>query len=58
MDEPERKRVVGELLRAVDFINDADYHDGSEVTIDWLLADRIREAMNGAILLLRQEAKP
>lgn len=58
MDEPERKRVVSELLRCVDLMNDADNHGGNEITLDWHDFDRIREAMNGAILLLRPEAKP
>lgn len=58
MDEAERQRVVGELLRAVDFLNERDYFDANEITLEWNDADRIREAMNGAILLLRQEAKP
>lgn len=58
MDEPERKRVVSELLRCVDLMNDADRHGANDVTLDWYDFDRIREAMNGAILLLRPEAKP
>jgi hypothetical protein len=55
MDDTERKRVVGELLRCVDLMNDADYHDGGEVWLEWQRFDRIREAMNNAILLLRPE---
>lgn len=58
MDEPERIRVVGELLRCVDTMNERDEFDSNSVVLEWPLYDRIREAMNGAILLLRKERKP